>query len=131
MTEPSEHTPAERRDMAAALARGLSSDLDAVGLGRIIADAVPSTDPAAFGPLPDNPTSDDRLRAQAARVLGELLYAATLLALGLHPSAGPSASRHLNAGLNRVATSPLLRHLAECPGTPDSGTAGEDREAVR
>ncbi|MFD8335651.1 hypothetical protein ACFV42_23770 [Streptomyces solisilvae] len=116
MTDSSSPTARERRDLMTVLARGLTDDLDAADLGRIVAESLHSADPCSFGPLADGPSSEDRLRAHAAQVLGELLYAAALLALGLRTGPGDRATAYLHAGMDRVEVSPVLRHLSQCPG---------------
>ena len=130
MTTRKSPSARERRDLLAVLANGVTADVDATDLGRLIADSIRAADPCPFGPVPDDPSHEDRLRAQATRVLGELLYASSLLAVGLRPDTGAVAMTYLNSGLDRVMRSPVLRHLAECPGEPDTHQSEGGADAV-
>jgi len=135
MTDSAPPSPRELRDLTAVLARGITEDLTPLSpteLGRIITESIRSANSSSFGPLPDNPTHQDRVRVMAAQVLGELLYTCRLLALGLNPATGEEehAMSHLHQGLARVTDSPLLRHLAQCPGALDTdGTGGRSAAA--
>jgi hypothetical protein len=112
-------TPAERRDLMTVLARGVAADLGE-------ADPAFFTDPST--PAHPDASHEERVGLQAARVLGELLYVSSLLALGLRDPADRNHMNYLHAGLDRLTHSPTLRHQSECPGHPDTPDPGGEKE---
>ncbi|AEM88943.1 hypothetical protein [Streptomyces violaceusniger] len=132
MTDSTPPTAREIRDLMGVIAKGVAADVDAAALGRLVVASLDSADPCPFGPMPDDPSHEHRLRTQATRVLGELLYTASLLSMSLRPDTDESSAiSYIHSGLDRLVRSPVLRHLAECPGEPAAHHGQEETEEDR